>query len=155
MANSVVFSRLIEEYGSQEEEEEGEVIDERRKRQKAKAAGSDESTEEAGPKRASDPLMQLEERNTGAVTWSIYKDYLRFAGGVSWAPFIILFLTLTQAAQGAVLFIFKIKGMPLIPSFSVGNNLFLGFWTEQNIPGFHQGDYMAIYASLGKFGSDI
>ena len=107
MADSVVFSRLIEEYGSQEEEEEGEVIDERRKRQKAKAAGSDESTEEAGPKKASDPLMQLEERNTGAVTWSIYKDYLRFAGGVSWAPFIILFLTLTQAAQGAVLFILQ------------------------------------------------
>lgn len=31
----------------------------------------------------------------------------------------------------------------------VGNNLFLGFWTAQSIPGFRQGDYMAVYAALG------
>ena len=32
----------------------------------------------------------------------------------------------------------------------VGNNLFLGFWTSQSIHGFRQGDYMAVYAALGK-----
>jgi hypothetical protein len=31
----------------------------------------------------------------------------------------------------------------------VGNNLFLGFWTSESIPGFRQGDYMAVYAALG------
>jgi hypothetical protein len=31
----------------------------------------------------------------------------------------------------------------------VGNNLFLGFWTAKSIPGFRQGDYMAVYAGLG------
>ena len=106
MTDSVVFSHLVQEYGSQDAEEKGEVIDERKKRKNTKAPGSDsdESAEEAGPKKASDPLMQLEERNTGAVAWSIYKNYLRFAGGVSWAPLIILFLTLTRVAQGAVPF---------------------------------------------------
>jgi hypothetical protein len=34
----------------------------------------------------------------------------------------------------------------------VGNNLFLGFWTAYNIPGFKQGDYMAVYAALGELG---
>ena len=44
-------------------------------------------------------LMQIEERNTGAITWSIYHRYLRFAGSVAWAPFLLL-LTLNQVAQG-------------------------------------------------------
>jgi hypothetical protein len=30
----------------------------------------------------------------------------------------------------------------------VGNSLFLGFWTSSSIRGFHQGDYMAVYAGL-------
>ncbi|TFK57912.1 hypothetical protein BDN72DRAFT_172490, partial [Pluteus cervinus] len=31
----------------------------------------------------------------------------------------------------------------------VGNALSLGFWTSQTIPGFHSGQYMALYAGLG------
>ena len=31
----------------------------------------------------------------------------------------------------------------------VGNNLFLGFWTNLSIKGFREGDYMAVYAALG------
>ncbi|EEB88677.1 hypothetical protein MPER_13351, partial [Moniliophthora perniciosa FA553] len=30
-----------------------------------------------------------------------------------------------------------------------GNTLFLGFWTSQSIEGFQQGEYIAVYASLG------
>lgn len=33
----------------------------------------------------------------------------------------------------------------------VANNLFLGFWTANSVPGFKQRDYMALYASLGEF----
>lgn len=45
-------------------------------------------------------LMQLEERVTGAVEWNTYRRYLWFAGGIYWAPVIILLLILSQAAQG-------------------------------------------------------
>ena len=52
------------------------------------------------PNSAEDVLMQLEERNVGAVSWEIYKKYLRFAGGVAWAPLVLALLILTQANQG-------------------------------------------------------
>lgn len=45
-------------------------------------------------------LMQTEERNTGAVTWKIYSEYLKFAGGLLWVPIIITLLVVTQATQG-------------------------------------------------------
>ncbi|PPQ81812.1 hypothetical protein CVT25_013648 [Psilocybe cyanescens] len=129
MTNSQVFSRLMDEYGNLEvEEEDQEKSAAKRKTKGDKSANG--GTEEAGVKKGNPALMQLEERNTGAVTWSVYKKYLGFAGGVIWAPFILGLLTLTQGAQ-------------------VGNNLFLGFWTANSIHGFRQGDYMAVYAALG------
>ncbi len=33
---------------------------------------------------------------------------------------------------------------------TVGNNIFLGFWSAQSINGFQQGDYMAIYAAVSE-----
>lgn len=50
-------------------------------------------------------LMQVEERNTGAVTWITYSKYLRFAGGLWWAPIIILLLCLSEGAQSDLAFI--------------------------------------------------
>lgn len=47
-------------------------------------------------------LMADEERERGAVSWSIYRDYLKYAGGVYWAPIILLLLTLSQVAQGTL-----------------------------------------------------
>ena len=52
------------------------------------------------PNSAEDVLMQLEERNVGAVSWAVYKKYLRFAGGLVWAPVVFGLLILTQANQG-------------------------------------------------------
>ncbi|KAF8882127.1 P-loop containing nucleoside triphosphate hydrolase protein [Infundibulicybe gibba] len=108
--------------------ERGKGRGERRKRKAKGDATSD--TNGADDKKANAVLMQAEERNTGSVSWDTYKKYLRFAGGIFWAPVILILLTITQAAQ-------------------VGNNLFLGFWTANTIPGFRQGDYMAVYAALG------
>jgi ATP-binding cassette, subfamily C (CFTR/MRP), member 1 len=95
MANSVVFAHLMEEHGNLESEleQDDQPLGGRRKRTDNK----DEKFDEAGPKKA---LMQTEERNTGAVTWSTYYKYLRFAGTVTWAPFILFLLTLSQVAQG-------------------------------------------------------
>jgi len=99
MANSVVFAHLMEEHGNLETElEKGDQpLDGRRKSQDKKQAKFDD---EVGPKKTDAALMQMEERNTGAVTWGTYHKYLRFAGTVAWAPFILFLLTLSQVAQG-------------------------------------------------------
>ncbi|KAJ7036806.1 multidrug resistance-associated ABC transporter [Mycena alexandri] len=122
MKEGVVFSRLMEDYGNLDEEEA--VV----KGEKAPVVADEK--EEVDLKKGQVALMQTEERMTGAVSFETYGKYLKFAGGLAWAPVILLLLTLGQGAQ-------------------VGNNLFLGFWTANSIKGFHQGDYMAVYAALG------
>ena len=52
------------------------------------------------PNSAEDVLMQLEERNVGAVSWDIYRKYLRYAGGLVWAPVALALLILSQGNQG-------------------------------------------------------
>ncbi|KAG6865425.1 hypothetical protein C0991_002663 [Blastosporella zonata] len=125
MSNSVVFSRLMEEYGSLEQVTED--VD-KKKAGKAGAENADDTNQDG--KKSNGALMQTEERNTGSVTWKVYSDYLRFAGGRIWAPIILLLLTLLQGSQ-------------------VANNVFLGFWTAESIHGFREGDYMAVYAGIG------
>ncbi|KZT33501.1 multidrug resistance-associated ABC transporter [Sistotremastrum suecicum HHB10207 ss-3] len=121
------FARLIEEYGSMEKSEDT-VAD---------IAAKPSLTSEPGPKAAGvgmpktrSALMSVEERETGAVTNTTYAKYLKAAGGLVWAPIMLVPLALSQAAQ-------------------VGNNLLLGFWTAESIPGFTQGEYMGVYAALG------
>jgi len=104
MANGVTFSHLMEEYGNLEAEADANNhLSSKRKVKKDVEA--EDSTEEGGPKKNSNTaLMQTEERNTGAVTWTVYQKYLGFAGGMTWAPIIFLLLTLTQGAQGVFWF---------------------------------------------------
>ncbi|KAI0635122.1 multidrug resistance-associated ABC transporter [Trametes polyzona] len=125
MDNGEMFARLMEEYGSLEKQEEAEAVVD-----KPEAKATDLKAKGAGPQRAHQTLMQEEERITGAVSWSVYTKYFRFAGGVTVFPTIMLWLILSQGAQ-------------------VANNLFLGFWTSQSVRGFSQGDYMGTYAALG------
>lgn len=91
----------MDEYGNleQEEEEEG-------KKRDGKNGVAAKTTDEADLVQKPDPtvLMQEEERNTGSVTWETYGKYLSYAGGIIWAPIIILLLTLTQGAQGTSTF---------------------------------------------------
>ena len=88
----------MEEHGNLESEldQDDQPPGARRKRKDTKDAKFDE----AGPKKADAGLMQVEERNTGAISWSVYHKYMRFAGSVAWAPFLLLLLTLSQVAQG-------------------------------------------------------
>ncbi|KLO19493.1 multidrug resistance-associated ABC transporter [Schizopora paradoxa] len=141
MKDGRAFSQLIEEYGAEEEEdneaeeapalESGPQSSSSTSSTKAsiEVVDKEKDTKDATPTAAT-PLMSEEERNRGAVPLSVYSNYLRHAGGVLWAPVIIAILTLMQGA-------------------SVGNNLFLGFWTNLSIKGFREGDYMAVYAALG------
>ncbi|KIP09393.1 hypothetical protein PHLGIDRAFT_534837 [Phlebiopsis gigantea 11061_1 CR5-6] len=119
MKDSVIFSGVMEEYGSHEKnaDEIEEKIEEK----------VEVSTKEKSKKVG---LMQEEERMTGSVAGEVYSKYFRFAGGMLRLPIIFLLLA---GYQGA----------------SVANNLFLGFWTSQSIHGFNSGDYMGTYAALG------
>ena len=120
MGNSVIFSRVMEEYGSQEHDKDNDD-------EKLKDKEVEEVENKIGKKGG---LIQAEERLTGSVSSQVYVKYLRYAGGVFWAPVIALMLTGYQGAQ-------------------VANNLFLGFWTSQSIHGFGSADYMGTYAALG------
>jgi ATP-binding cassette subfamily C (CFTR/MRP) protein 1 len=99
-ANSVVFSHLIEEYGNMELEEELDEVSLAGNRLRKTKGFAAESAEDGVSKKAQHALMQMEERITGSVTWEVYRKYLRSAGGVVWAPTILLLLTMTQGAQG-------------------------------------------------------
>jgi ATP-binding cassette subfamily C (CFTR/MRP) protein 1 len=79
---------------------------------------------------ASSELEMEEEREVGAVSWGIYGCYLRAMGSWWWVVLIGFSLV---AEQGA----------------TVGNALFLGFWSQGKIEGFSQGEYMIVYA--GEF----
>ncbi len=101
----------------------------------AKAAGAAGTTDgnngdTADPKGAGGKLILEEERETGAVSWHVYYSYAQSMGSMWWAVLFGSMLALTQVAQ-------------------VFNSLFLGFWTGSQIPGYTNGDYMAIYAALG------
>ena len=88
-----VFSRLMDEYGNESRKDN-------RKERIAGLANNGIEPFEYKPNSAEDVLMQLEERNIGAVSWEVYKKYLQFAGGLVWAPVVLALLILTQANQG-------------------------------------------------------
>ncbi|KAJ7728028.1 multidrug resistance-associated ABC transporter [Mycena olivaceomarginata] len=122
MKEGVVFSQLMEEYGNLDHAPEHASTG---KGVKAAMVAHEEKTAETAP-----ALMQIEERNTGAVTFETYGKYLKHAGTLVWAPIILLLLVFFKLLK------------------AIGNSLFLGFWTSSSIRGFHQGDYMAVYAGL-------
>jgi ATP-binding cassette, subfamily C (CFTR/MRP), member 1 len=89
-SDGLVFSHLMDEYGNES----------RKDKRKERIAGLAINGIEPLQNSAEDVLMQLEERNVGAVTWEVYKKYLRFAGGLLWAPVILTMLILSQGVQG-------------------------------------------------------
>ena len=97
MTNGPLFSRIMEEYGSKEKQQTGsgaqaEKTDETESSAADAAAGGDKTPQ---------ALMQDEERAVGAVSWSVYSRYFKFAGGVVVFPIIVFFLALAEGTQGA------------------------------------------------------
>jgi hypothetical protein len=95
MSNGLVFSHLIDDYGNAESPKK----DTQKERITGLAAKGNDPLQYK-PNSAEDVLMQLEERNVGAVSWEIYKKYLYFGGGFIWAPVILVLLILAQGSQG-------------------------------------------------------
>ena len=83
----------MEEYGHSEKE----LSDGEEKTQKDGVASIDA---EKSDERAKIALMQEEERYVGSVAWATYGAYLRYAGGIFWAPVLLVLLILMQSSQG-------------------------------------------------------
>ncbi|KIO14748.1 hypothetical protein M404DRAFT_17610 [Pisolithus tinctorius Marx 270] len=119
MTNDGTFSKFIKEFGSKE--------DPSAKSEEAKEAPSEEPVKKDAVK--GQGMMQGEERNTGAIRWQIYQQYLSAGHGLILVPFLLLSLVLMQGAN-------------------VMSAYWLVYWEEMkwNYP---QGFYMGIYAALG------
>jgi ATP-binding cassette, subfamily C (CFTR/MRP), member 1 len=98
MSNSVLFSRIMDEYGTIEKEEEEAAKDPAKANAKTERGKGDDLEEKDKKDKAA--LMQEEERNLGAVSWETYAKYLKFGGTLSWGPFIFGLLMMVQGAAG-------------------------------------------------------
>lgn len=87
MTDSAVFSRLIEEHGNAHTKNQSTPTG-----KPITPVGGWKAATDA----VDDVLMQEEERNTGAVSWDIYKKYLENAGGIIWAPVIGILLLINE-----------------------------------------------------------
>jgi ABC-type multidrug transport system ATPase subunit len=82
------FSRILNEFVSKDDEEEKE-------KKEVKATTKEKKGKKATPGRS---LMQAEERNTGAISVEVYKEYMKAGHGFITIPLLILALILMQGA---------------------------------------------------------
>ncbi|KAJ7224699.1 multidrug resistance-associated ABC transporter, partial [Mycena pura] len=122
-----LFPRLIAEYGSKQD---GEKLGAKDAVTHTRGdAGNLTDFQMADEKKLATALMQVEERNIGAVTWTVYRRYLVYAGSALWGLLVAAVLILGQGSQ-------------------VMTSIFLGWWTSETIKGFTQGQYMGVYAAV-------
>ncbi|KAG9315243.1 hypothetical protein JVU11DRAFT_4377 [Chiua virens] len=120
MANDGAFCKFIQEFGSKEDNSKnnGEYIE-----------TSHEDTKEREVAVKSKPMMQEDERNTGAIPWRVYREYLVSGNGVVLVPILFLSLALMQVSN-------------------VMSSYWLIYWEELKWD-YPEGFYMGIYAALG------
>ncbi|CAE6453958.1 unnamed protein product, partial [Rhizoctonia solani] len=123
MAKDGAFARFQQEFGSKEEEEEEKHVEE--EAVAIEATGDKPKKDQAPTKQ----LMQVEERNTGAISGSAYLDYFKAANGKILIPLLLVSILLTQGA-------------------TVMSAYWLVYWQEMKWA-YPQGFYMGIYAGLG------
>ncbi|KAG9094212.1 hypothetical protein FS749_012910 [Ceratobasidium sp. UAMH 11750] len=127
MAKNGAFARFQRQFGAkqgeseEEKEKEEEAIESEKDGEKKKEKGS------AGPAKA---LMQVEERNTGAISGTAYVDYFKAANGKLLVPLLLLSILLSQGA-------------------TVMSAYWLVYWQQMKWA-YPQGFYMGIYAGLGS-----
>ncbi|KAG1831992.1 ABC transporter [Suillus subalutaceus] len=120
MANDGAFSKFVSEFGSKE--------DSTKKEEKA-VEGAEIEDKKIQKGSAGKAMMQEEERNTGAIKWEVYREYLAAAHGPVLLPLLLLSVILMQCC-------------------SVMSSYWLIYWEEDK---WHQpaAFYTGIYAALG------
>ncbi|KAG1734117.1 ABC transporter [Suillus lakei] len=120
MVNDGAFSKFVSEFGSK--------ADSTKKEEKA-VEGADTEDMKVQKGSAGKAMMQEEERNTGAIKWEVYREYLAAAHGPVLLPLLLLSVVLMQCS-------------------SVMSAYWLVYWQEdkwQRPSAFYTG----IYAALG------
>ncbi|OSD06330.1 P-loop containing nucleoside triphosphate hydrolase protein [Trametes coccinea BRFM310] len=121
MAANGDFARFVNEFGSKENEVEQE--------EEAVEEAAEPSDTKPKKKLQGAAMMQVEERNTGAVSNEVYLEYLRAGKGYLILPLLLISVALLQGTQ-------------------VMSSYWLVYWEERKWP-FAPGFYMGIYAGLG------
>lgn len=95
MKNNGEFSKFFTEFGTKEaeEEEQKEVVEEEKEAIEEEGAGAEKTKRKDV---AGTALMQAEERNTGAISKAVYKEYLSAGKGTVVIPLLFLSLVLIQ-----------------------------------------------------------
>ncbi|PIL29785.1 ATP-binding cassette transporter [Ganoderma sinense ZZ0214-1] len=127
MAAEGDFARFVNEFGSKESELEKE--EEAAENEKAEDVKDEKAVEAMKKRKQGATMMQVEERNTGAVSKQVYSEYLRAGKGYIVLPLLLLSVALMQGAQ-------------------VMSSYWLVYWQERKWA-FGSGFYMGIYAGLG------
>ena len=95
MKDSVLFSRVMEEYGTREHSKKADATSVQ------ETLVEDSKDDDQNKPKEADRLMQEEERLTGAVSGTVYYKYFRYAGGFSRMVIILILIGLYQTALGA------------------------------------------------------
>ncbi|OCF43886.1 hypothetical protein I317_02329 [Kwoniella heveanensis CBS 569] len=120
-----IFRTLVDEFGSVEHQE-----DTRDEESSIEGDGDTSGKEKESAKEGDSKFFLDEERLTGNISWSTYLAWFAALRSPTYLTICAASLVLTQVC-------------------SVGNSLFLGYWSGELIPGFSQGEYMGIYAGFG------
>ncbi|OCF58423.1 cadmium ion transporter [Kwoniella mangroviensis CBS 10435] len=96
----------------------------------ANPESSTASDKDSKKDKASGVNTMEEDRQIGSIPWSVYITYFRSMGTLLWPITFGSMLLLTQAA-------------------TVGNSLWLGWWSGDKFEGLGQGGYMGIYGVIG------
>lgn len=120
MANDGTFSKFVSEFGS---------TDDSSKKEEKEAKGAEIEDKKIQKGSTGKAMMQEEERNTGAIKWEVYREFLSAAHGPVLLPLLLLSVILMQCS-------------------SVMSAYWLVYWEEDK---WHQpaGFYTGIYAALG------
>jgi ABC-type multidrug transport system fused ATPase/permease subunit len=120
MANDGTFSKFVSEFGS---------TDDSSKKEEKEAKGAEIEDKKIQKGSTGKAMMQEEERNTGAIKWEVYREFLSAAHGPVLLPLLLLSVILMQCS-------------------SVMSAYWIVYWEEDK---WHQpaGFYTGIYAALG------
>ncbi|SCV70351.1 BQ2448_1745 [Microbotryum intermedium] len=133
LAAGGAFARLVRDFGSHEADaaDQDATAEGKRRRGNGKSNNADAKVEGTTVKRsAGKAMMQIEERMSGSISRSTYREFLRASNGGVTVPLLILSLFLMGAT-------------------TVLTNLSLTWWQEEKFGQRSQAFYSGVYALLG------
>ncbi|KAF1845861.1 uncharacterized protein K460DRAFT_285143 [Cucurbitaria berberidis CBS 394.84] len=123
MAHNEGFQQLLSTTAKQEEHMEEEEVNEDEVEDEVK------STKKQRKQKKQAALMQVEERATKSVSWTVWIEYIKAGGGIWVGPLVFILLVLSQGAN-------------------IVTSLWLSYWTSNKF-GYSEGSYIGAYAAFG------